>query len=79
MRQINVRRVFKILASVFPTRSDTNKAVRPQKMVRGLKFRVKEEERLYYLFNEKANQLHSYCAANLRFCFRIGKTGLLMT
>ena len=44
MRQINVRRVFKILASVFPTRSDTNKAERPQKMVRGLKFRVKEEE-----------------------------------
>ena len=37
MRQINMRRVTKNLASVFPTRSDTNKAVRPQKMVRDLK------------------------------------------
>ena len=32
----------------FPTRSDTNWAVQPQKMTRGLKFWIKEEEGLYY-------------------------------
>ena len=32
----------------FPTRSDTNRAVQSQKMVRNLKFQIKEEEGLYY-------------------------------
>ena len=31
------------------TRSDTNRAVQPQKMARGLKFRVEEVEGLHYL------------------------------
>ena len=33
----------------FPTRSDKNRAVQPQKMARGLKFWILEEEGLYYL------------------------------
>ena len=32
------------MSSGFPTRSDTNRAVQPQKMARGLKFRIKEVE-----------------------------------
>ena len=35
-----------------PTRSDTNWAVRPQKMARGLKFRIKEEV-LYSLWRSE--------------------------
>ena len=40
-----------------------------------LKIRIKEEEGLYYLSSENkgADQLHSYCEADLRLCFRIGK------
>ena len=36
----------------FPTWSDTNQAVQLQKMARGLKFRSKKVEGLYYLFSE---------------------------
>ena len=43
--------------------SGTNRAVRPQKMARGLKFRVKEVEGLYSLF----------VLADLRLCFHICK------
>ena len=59
----------------FPTRSHTNWAVQPQKMARGLKFRIKEEERLYYPSSENkgADQLGSYYAADLHLCFRICK------
>ena len=32
----------------FPTRSETNMAVQPQKMARGLKFQIWEEKGLYY-------------------------------
>ena len=35
-------------SSGFPTRLHTNQAVRPHKMARGLKFRIKEVEGLYY-------------------------------
>ena len=55
-------------------------AVQPQKMVRGLKFRIWIVEGLYYLFREnKGNdQLRSYStdngAADLRLCFHICKT-----
>ena len=35
------------------TRSETNRAVQLQKIARGLKFRIKEEEGLYYLCSEK--------------------------
>ena len=45
------------------TRSDTNQAVQPQKMVRDLKFRIQEVEGLYYLCSENKG-------ADLHLCFR---------
>ena len=41
------------------TRSDKNQAVQFQKMIRGLKFRIKEVEGMYYLCSENkgADQL----------------------
>ena len=64
----------------FPSRSDTNRAVQPQKMARGLKFWILEVERLYYLCSENkgADQLCSNCAADLRLCFRICAGFLVM-
>ena len=52
-----------------------NRAVQPQKMARSLKFRIMVVEGLYYLYSENkgADQLRSYCAADLRLCFRICK------
>ena len=46
-------------SSGFPTRSDTNRAVQPQKMASGLKFRIKVVEGLYYPYSENkgADQL----------------------
>ena len=60
----------------FQTWSDTNHAVRLQKMARGLKFRIYKVEGLYYLSskNKGADQLRSYREADLRLCFRICKT-----
>ena len=57
------------------TSSDTNWAVKPQKMARGLKFRIGEVEALFYLCskNKGADQLCSYRPANLCICFRICK------
>ena len=57
----------------FPNRSDTNRAVQAQKTVRILKFRIKVEEELYYPSSENkgADQLRSYCEADLRLCFRL--------
>ena len=59
----------------FLIRSDTNQAVQPQKIARGLKFRIKVVEGLYYQCRENkgADQLHSYREADLRLCFRICK------
>ena len=59
----------------FPTRPDTNRAVQPQEMARGLKFRISVEEGLYYLCRENkgADQLRGYREADLRLCFRICK------
>ena len=56
-----------------PTRSDTNRAVQPQKMVRGWKFCIKKVEELYYPCSEMegADQLRSYIEADLRLCFRL--------
>ena len=44
-------------------------------MARGLKFRIEEEEGLYYLCSENkgADQLRGYRKADLRLCFRICK------
>ena len=57
------------------TRSDIKPVVQSQKMVRSLKFRIYEVEGLHYLCRENkgADQLHCYCAADLRLCFRICK------
>ena len=53
------------LAYGFPTRTDINRAVRPQQMARGLQFRVKEVETLYYEYlrseNKGADQLRGLC------------------
>ena len=61
-------------SSVFPTRSDTNRTVQLQKQARSLKFWLYVEEELYYPSSENkgADQLRSYCEADLRLCFRIG-------
>ena len=55
---------------------DTNRAAQPQKMARDLKFQIKKEEGLHYLFSENkgADQLRGNHEANLRLCFRICKT-----
>ena len=52
-----------------------NRAVPPQKMARSLKFQIKKVEGLYYPYSENkgADQLRSYCPADLRLCFRICK------
>ena len=54
---------------------DTNRAVQPHKMARGLKFRPYVVEGLYYPYSENkgADKQRSYCAADLRLCFRICK------
>ena len=53
-------------SSEFPTRSETNQAVQPQKMAKGLKFRFYVVEGLYYQYSENKG-------ADLRLCFRICK------
>ena len=57
----------------FPNRSDTNRAVQAQKMARDWKFWIQKVEELYYSCSENkgADQLHSYCEADLCLCFRI--------
>ena len=53
--------------------SDTNQAVQPQKIARGLKYRIEEVQVLYYPCsdNKGTGQLRGYCGDDLRFCFRI--------
>ena len=57
----------------FPNRSDTNGPVQAQKMARSLKFWINKIEELYYACGENkgADQLRSYCEADLRLCFRL--------
>ena len=59
----------------FPNRSDTNRSVKAQKRAKSLKFRIKVEEELYYASSENkgADQLRSYCEADLRLCFRLSR------
>ena len=56
----------------FPNRSDTNRAVQAQKMARDWEFWIEKVEELYYPCSENkgADQLRSYCEADLRLCFR---------
>ena len=60
----------------FPTWSDTNQAGQLQKMARGLKFWIKKVKGLDCVCSENkgADQLRSYCEADLRLCFRICQT-----
>ena len=57
----------------FPNRSDTNRPVQAQKRARSLQCRISVEEELYYPSSENkdADQLRSYCEADLRLCFRL--------
>ena len=59
----------------FLNRSDTKQAVQAQKMDRCLKFWIYEEEGLYSPCRENkgADQLLSYCEADLHHCFSICK------
>ena len=52
-----------------------NRAVQPQKMARGLKFRIYKEEGLSYPYsqNKGADQLRGHREADLRLRFRICK------
>ena len=58
-------------SSGFPTRSDTNWAVQPQKMARGWKFWIYVEEGLHYPCSENkgADQLCGHREADLRLFF----------
>ena len=64
-------------SSVFPTWSDTNQAVQPKNMARGLKFRIYRKKRyctIYVAKKKGADQLRGYREADhLRLCFRICK------
>ena len=53
----------------FPTRFDTNRSV--QKQARSLKFRINQENGLYYLFieNKDLDQLCSLCFRNYAVCW----------
>ena len=50
------------------------------KQDRSFKFRISEEEKLYYPCsgNKGADQLRSYCKADMRLCFRIGKNPVFL-
>ena len=58
----------KIRSLGFPIRSSTNWAVQPQKMVRGLNFRIYKVEDVAEL-----KELISYSTADVRLCFHICK------
>ena len=67
-------------SSGFPTKSDKNRPVQSQKQTRSLKFWIYVQEELYYACSENkgADQLRSYCEADLRLCFRIGKNPVFL-
>ena len=62
---------------LFPTRSDTNRAVQRKKTDRALKFRIKKVEGFYFMYpcseSKHPDQLRGYCEADLGVCFRICK------
>ena len=57
------------------TRSDTNQPVQSQKQARSLQFGFKKQEDCSIRAgkNKDADQLCSYCTADLRLCFRLCK------
>ena len=68
------------LSSGFATKVDSNWPVQPQKLARGLKFRIYKLKALHYL---GANNKGADCAdaqVDLRLCCsQMAKTGFLMT
>ena len=67
-----------IRTSGFPTRSDTNPAIQPQKAARGLKFRILEVERLCYLCSENKGHRSPHRWSASLFTHK-QKAGFLMT
>ena len=55
----------------FPTWSDTNWAVRQQMVTRGLNFRIKKEEGLYYLYVAKTEALISFTVTVKLICVSV--------
>ena len=56
----------------FPTRSNTNRFIQSQRQARSLKFWIKVEVRFTIRVMKKcANELCSYCTADLRLCFHM--------
>ena len=53
--------------------SDTNRSAQSRKQARSLKFLVYVEKKLYYPCSENkgADQLRSFCEADLYLCFRL--------
>ena len=60
---------------MFPNSSDTNRAVRPQKLAKGLKFRKLEEEGAAYLCSENkgANPVRGHAKLICVFVFAYAK------
>ena len=54
--------------SGFPTMSNTNRAVQPQREARGLKYRIQEEDGLYYPCREKTMALISFAFTAKLIC-----------
>ena len=67
---LNLSRVMRKPTFWFPTWSDTNQSVQPQKMASGLKFRNEKVEGCLCSENKGADQLRGYREADLRLCFR---------
>ena len=69
------------LFSGFPTRSATNRGVQPQKMARGLKFRIKEVEGLFFYVEKFMRWSVARSPRNLSapLFSHMQKTGFLMT
>ena len=70
----------------FPTRSDTNGGVQPQKIARCLTFRIlgsrsTRVEELYYVWskNKATDLLRGNCAAGLHLCICLCKKYFLLT
>ena len=65
------------MSSRFPTRSDTNRAVQPQKMARSLKL-LKKLDCTVYVVKQRAgaDQLRCYRTVDLHLCFHICKKQL---
>ena len=57
----------------FLNRSETNQPVQAQKQAKRLKFWIYKVEELYYPCSENkgADQLRSYCKADLHLCFHL--------